>query len=114
MYNITPLIHNGYAYVKIKRGMYGLKQAAWLAFEQLREHLEPHGYFPDPNNPGLRYHNTRRTRFCLCVDDFGIKCFSKDDAEHLINVLKKYHCVPKNYAFCGIHSKKTLHFQRSK
>jgi len=104
LYNITPLIHNGYAYVKIKRGMYGLKQAAWLAFEQLREHLEPHGYFPDPNNPGLWYHNTRRTRFCLCVDDFGIKYFSKDDAEHLINVLKKYYKVSidwtgKNY--CG-------------
>ena len=52
-YNIDKLKHKDFVYVKIKRGMYGLKQAAWLAYEQLRQHLEPHGYYPDPNHQGL-------------------------------------------------------------
>ena len=66
-----------------------MKQAAWLAYEQLRDRLEPQEYIPDENNPGLWYHTTRRTRFCLCVDDFGIKYFSKEDVDHLLNILRK-------------------------
>ena len=32
--------------------------------------------------------------FCLCVDDFGVKYFSKDDANHLIQTLNnKYECT---------------------
>ena len=34
-------------------------------------------------------HTTRRTKFCLCVDDFGVKYFSKEDALHLIDALKQ-------------------------
>ena len=33
-------------------------------------------------------HNTRRTIFCLCVDDFGIKCYDKEDILHLENALR--------------------------
>ena len=40
---------DGYVFVKIKKGMYGLKQAAILAYEQLVEHLKPHGYYPVPH-----------------------------------------------------------------
>ena len=38
--------------------------------------------------PGLWRHNTRKTTFALCVDDFGTKYFSKDDAHHLIDAVK--------------------------
>ena len=33
-------------------------------------------------------HHTRRTLFCLCVDDFGIKYYDKADVHHLENALK--------------------------
>ena len=34
---------DGYVYVDIRRGMYGLKQAARIAFEHLVKLLKPHG-----------------------------------------------------------------------
>ena len=30
---------NGYVYIKIKKGMYGLKQAAMLAYDYLKDNL---------------------------------------------------------------------------
>ena len=68
--------------------MYGLKQAAILAYKQLVAHLKPHGYEPIPFSLSLWRHKTRRTKFCLCVDDFGVKYFTKEDADHLLNALK--------------------------
>ena len=39
-YNLQDKLHNGFVYVRINRGMYGLKQAAVLAYEQLVTHLQ--------------------------------------------------------------------------
>ena len=68
--------------------MYGLKQAAKLARDQLIKTLAPFGYHPTTQSHNIWEHTTRRTKFCLCVDDFGIKYFSQEDAEHLLNALK--------------------------
>ena len=54
---------NGYVYIKIKKGMYGLKQAAILAYQRLVELLQPNGYFPEPNTTGIWSHETRQTKF---------------------------------------------------
>ena len=67
--------HNGYIYVKIQKGMCGLKRAAVLAHNKLLNHLSNYGYYPLPNTTGLWGHKHRPTKFCLCVDDFGIKTF---------------------------------------
>ena len=37
---------NGYVYSEEKKGMYGLKQVARLAFDNLVKLLSPHIYFP--------------------------------------------------------------------
>ena len=42
-YNLQTKIKNGYEYCKIKKGMYGLKQVALLAYNFLKQNLEPHG-----------------------------------------------------------------------
>ena len=56
-YNIEELIdEDGYVYVMIKKGMYGLKQAAIFAYKHLVTLLAPHGYRPCPNT--LAYGNT--------------------------------------------------------
>ena len=35
----------------------------------------------------------KKITFCLCVDDFGVKVYSKEDLEHLQdNVQKTYTC----------------------
>ena len=105
-YNTDKFVSSdGFIYCKIKRGMYGLKQAARLAYDLLKERLAPHGYEPHPLSPNFWTHKTRKTVFCLCVDDFGVKYFSKGDADHLINALKQYKITidwtGKDY--CGLH-----------
>jgi hypothetical protein len=42
-YNLTPAHFDskGYCYLEIRKGMYGLKEAAILAYEQLVAHLKP-------------------------------------------------------------------------
>ena len=67
--------------------MYGLKEAAILAYEQLREHLAKSGYVPMKHTPGLWRHESFPTTFTLAVEDFGIKYFKKSDADHLFKAL---------------------------
>ena len=105
-YNINAIVHtDGYVYVKIKKGMYGLKQAAILAYDQLVKNLANHGYHPCPNSVGIWKHETRATKFCLCVDDFGIKYNSVEDANHLLNALKQYYKLSVDWNgenYCGL------------
>jgi hypothetical protein len=77
----------GYVYIEIRKGMYGLKEAAILAYDQLKAHLKPYGYEPVRHTPGLWKHNVRPTTFTLAVDDFGIKYFCKADADHLFSAI---------------------------
>ena len=64
-YNLSQKVaSDGYVYIKIKRGMYGLKQAAILAHEQLIQHLAPYGYRPIPNTNFWK-HDTRPTVFAF-------------------------------------------------
>jgi hypothetical protein len=95
-YNLTPahFDSHGYVYLEIRKGMYGLKEAAILAFEQLRDHLAPFGYHPVRHTPGLWKHDTRPTTFTLAVDDFGIKYFSQADADHLFTAIATSQICP--------------------
>ena len=52
-------------------------------------HLEPCGYAPVPFSLSLWMYTTRKTKFCLCVYDFDVKFYSKNDADHLIEALQK-------------------------
>ena len=60
-------------YIRIEKSMYGLKNAVILAYGNLKKKLEPHGYTPIVGTTGMWGHKTRQTKFCVCVDDFGIK-----------------------------------------
>lgn len=85
--------------------MYGLKQAARLALDMIREHLKKYGYEPSQYAPNIWSHQTRKTKFCLCVDDFAVKYFNKADADHLINALKEVYDITvdwKGQDYCGL------------
>ena len=85
--------------------MYGLKQAAILAYDNLKTNLQPFGYSPVVGTVGLWKHATRPTTFCLCVDDFGIKYTSKSDAQHLLDAIGssyKYTCDWSGSNYCGL------------
>ena len=107
-YKLKELFNkNGFVYIEIRRGMYGLKQAGKIAHEQLKDFLEPHGYTPIQNTPGLWTHKTRKLSFTLIVDDFGVKYEKREDAEHLMQVLKdNYEAVTEDWKgaiYAGIH-----------
>jgi hypothetical protein len=53
-YKLLPLVYNGYIYIEIQKGMYGLLQAGILLANQLLQKcLTVHGYMPTPQTPGL-------------------------------------------------------------
>ena len=95
-YNFT-VEAEGYVYFEIRRGMYGLKEAGIIAFEQLVAKLRPYGYEPMKFTPGFWKHKTRKTTFTLCINDFGVKYFNKDDANHLINAVKEHYEVTTDW-----------------
>ena len=43
LYNLKDKIKNGYVYMEIQRGMYGLPQSGILPNKLLKEHLIKHG-----------------------------------------------------------------------
>jgi hypothetical protein len=88
-YNLRELVDDGYVYCKITKGMYGLPQTGIIAQNLLAKRLSKQGYHQSKIIPGFWMHETRPTIFTLVVNDFAIKIMSEDDANHLINILKK-------------------------
>jgi hypothetical protein len=86
-YNLNALAVDGWVYIEIRKGMYGLKQAGLLANQLLQTRLAPFGYYPARHTPGLWLHKTRPILFTLVVDDFAVKYVGKQHAEHLRNAL---------------------------
>ena len=52
-YNLRNIVHNGWVYFKIKKGMYGLKEAGILAITLLNQHLGTYGYYEFQYMSGL-------------------------------------------------------------
>ena len=53
-YNLQDKVTtHGYIYIRIKKGMYGLKQAAILAYDNLQKNLKPFGYSPVVGTVGI-------------------------------------------------------------
>jgi hypothetical protein len=86
-YNLNDLAVDGWVYIEIRKGMYGLKQAELLANQLLQTRLAPFVYYPARHNPGLWLHKARPISFTLVVDDFTAKYVGKQHAEHLWNAL---------------------------
>jgi hypothetical protein len=86
-YNLNALAVDGWVYIEIRKGMYGLKQAGLLANQLLQTRLAPFGYYPAKHTPGLWLHKTPPISFTLVVDDFTVKYVGKQHVEHLRNAL---------------------------
>ena len=52
-YDLEKLQHNGWVYIEIRKGAYGLPQAGVLANDLLKERLQKAGYYPTSTMPGL-------------------------------------------------------------
>ena len=80
---------DGFIFVEVRKGIYGLPQAGILAEKLLKEQLCAHGYQQSKVTPVFWTHDTRPISFTLVVDNFGVKYIGKEHVEHLIIVLKK-------------------------
>ena len=105
-YNLEPMIApDGFIYIKIKKGMYGLKEAAVLAYDQLSGFLNKYGYSHVPGTAGLWKHATKRTAFCLCVDDIALKYYNDEDLQHFLQAIKNhydYHIDHEGQHYIGL------------
>ena len=54
-----------YIYIKIRQGMYDLRQVVILAYDHLRKCLAPHGYSPVVGTVGVWKHENHPMRLCL-------------------------------------------------
>jgi hypothetical protein len=86
-YDLKRLSVNGWVYLEICKGMYGLKQAGLLANQLLQKRLKTFGYYPARHMPGLWLNNTKPTAFSWVGDDFAVKYVTKSDATHLCDAL---------------------------
>jgi hypothetical protein len=104
-HDLLPLVHKGYVYAEIRRGMYGLPQAGRIANDQLTAFLAPKGYTPVPITPGLWCHDKSDLVFTLVVDDFGIKYTNPQDVHDLMTALKELYKVSEDWTggrYCGL------------
>jgi hypothetical protein len=95
----------GFVYIRIEKGMYGLPQSGILANKLLARRLAKHGYYQTRHTPGLWRHVTCPLQFVLVVDDFGIEYVNKADAQHLIAALKQHYEITVDWEgtlFSGI------------
>jgi hypothetical protein len=88
-YNLNALAVDGWVYIEIRKGIYGLKQAGLLANQLLQTRLAPFGYYPARHTPGLWLHKTRPISFTLVIDDLSVKYVGKQHADHFRNALLK-------------------------
>ncbi|KAL7475398.1 hypothetical protein ACHAW6_001314, partial [Cyclotella cf. meneghiniana] len=78
-YKLRDLLEpDGYVYIKIVLGMYGLPHAGLIANVLLEKGLNKHGYRQSKLVPGLWMHDWRPIWFTLVVDDFGVKYIGKE------------------------------------
>ena len=82
---------NGYVYVVVSQGIYGLPQAVKISQRLLEERLGKEGQFQGKFTPGVWSHKWCPVQFSLVVDDFGVKYIGKEHTEHLVGVIKQHY-----------------------
>jgi hypothetical protein len=112
-YNLNALAVDGWVYIEIRNGMYGLKQAGLLSNQLLQTRLAPFGYYPARHTPGLWLHKTRPISFTLVVDDFAVKYVGKQHAEHLRNALLRPYELTADWT-ATVYSRMTLKWDYKK
>jgi hypothetical protein len=61
-YNLNALAVNGWVYIEIRKGMFGLKQAVLFASQLLQSRLAPFGYYKAHHTPRLWYTKLGQSR----------------------------------------------------
>ena len=88
-YNLEEIVHDdGYCHVEVRKSLYGLREAGYIANVELKRIQGLEGYIPLKCTPGLFTHKTRDIAFSRVVDDFGVRYTKREDAEYLLKLYK--------------------------
>ena len=68
-----------------------MKNDVILAYDSLKKNLKRFKYTPVERAVEMWQPKMKRTKFYVSVDDFGVKHYTKQDAEHLLNALESNH-----------------------
>ena len=72
-YNLMEKVAaNGYIYFRIKKAIYGLRQAGALSNKILAGILNKKGYYQAKHTKGLWLHKTKSISFTLVINDSGL------------------------------------------
>ena len=97
-YNLaTKVKSDGYVYIEIRHGIYGLPQSGLLAQQLLEKILNAEGYNQDTLVPVLWTHSWRPVTFTLCVDKFGVKYVGEQHVEHLMSILSSHYTISNDW-----------------
>eukprot|EP00804_Cyclotella_cryptica_P020760 CCRYP_016596-RA/>CCRYP_016596-RA protein AED:0.37 eAED:0.37 QI:0/-1/0/1/-1/1/1/0/339 len=88
---------DGYVYVLIQKGMYGLPQAGIIAQQLLEKRLAIKGYRQSSITPGFWNHDWRPISFTLCVNDFDVKYVGINHAHHLLQTLNEHYKTSQDW-----------------
>ena len=88
---------DGFVYVAIKQGMYGISQIGILSQTLLEKRLNAHGHHQSRITPGLWTHEWRPICFTLVVDIFWVNYVGKEHAEHLIKCIKENYNIKEDW-----------------
>jgi hypothetical protein len=98
LYNLRKLATlDGYVYVRVQKGMYGLPQAGIIAQQLLESRLVANGYRQSTVTPGFWKHDWQPIAFALCVDDFGVKYVGIEHAKHLLQALNTHYTTSHDW-----------------
>jgi hypothetical protein len=81
-------VRNGRVYFRVKRAMYGLPQAGYIAQQDLGKLLRDNGFYECPRTPQVFRHSTRNLTMSIVVDDFGVVYTSIADIAWLRDMLQ--------------------------
>ena len=88
-YDLTAMVHKDeYCYAEIRKVMYGLREAGYIANMKLKRVLGLEGYLLSKFTPGLFTHKTRDMAFLLIVDNFGVWHTKREDVQHLLKTIQ--------------------------
>ena len=104
-YNLLPLVINGFIYLEIHKGVYGLPQAVQLENYLLSECLAPKGCFQFTHITGLWRQKCCTILFPFAVDNFGVNDEGKEHDNHFMSAIRKFYPISEyctGSLYCGI------------
>ena len=76
---------------------YNLQQKAHKDSIYIKIKLAQFGYEPIPLTLSYWCHKINPTKFCLCVDDFGLKYYNKANFNRPISALQQNYTISKDF-----------------